>query len=317
MVVWLSTDSQYVQKGISEWMPKWKRNSWRNSKKAGVANKSLWLALEKAIARHRCIEFTWVKAHSGLLHNDIADSLATRGVKGGTYCPIYWFDRLPPDTEEEDDPSISASEVITQTDEFGADEEHLPSFGTRAVVYGFNAEEAAEAAELAQEAARSEQEAERERSIQHFLHDPCDNSSTQVTDDEDLSPTGGTIIMGPGMTVVDDEPEQPELPKKQEFHLQVGHVGVVDMPESVAPSPWSSRWAEAGAEAEQRRAEEERFRWMKEADLQMLLMGLDPVPWEQFAEAVNRSGEYQFQALEQRTCSEQVLQLQEPPIQTR
>jgi ribonuclease HI len=50
MTVWLSTDSQYVQKGINEWMPKWKGNGWRNSKKAGVANKSLWLALEAAIA---------------------------------------------------------------------------------------------------------------------------------------------------------------------------------------------------------------------------------------------------------------------------
>jgi ribonuclease HI len=41
MVAWVSTDSQYVQKGINEWMPKWKQNGWRNSKKAGVANKSL------------------------------------------------------------------------------------------------------------------------------------------------------------------------------------------------------------------------------------------------------------------------------------
>jgi ribonuclease HI len=46
MVVWLSTDSQYVQKGMCEWMPKWKKNGWRNSKKAGVANKSLWIGTE-------------------------------------------------------------------------------------------------------------------------------------------------------------------------------------------------------------------------------------------------------------------------------
>jgi hypothetical protein len=85
-----------------------------------------------------------VKAHSGLLHNEVADTLATRGVKGSTYCPINWFDQLPPDTESDDDPSIPFSEVITQTDEFGADEEHLPSFGTPAVVYGFNEEEAEE-----------------------------------------------------------------------------------------------------------------------------------------------------------------------------
>jgi ribonuclease HI len=84
MTIRLSTDSQYVQKEINQWMPKWKRNGWKNSKKAGVANKSLWLTLETAIGRHQCVEFAWVKAHSGLLHNEIADTLATRGVNGTT-----------------------------------------------------------------------------------------------------------------------------------------------------------------------------------------------------------------------------------------
>jgi ribonuclease HI len=170
MVIWLSTDSQYVQKGVTEWMPKWKKNGWRNSKKSWIANKSLWLELEAAIARHRRIEFTWVKAHSGILHNEIVDTLATRGVKGNTYCPINWFDQLPEDTETEDDPNIPPTEVITQTEEFGADEEHLPSFGTPAVVYGFNDEEAAERAE------------ERDRSIRHFLYEQCGNSSTPVSE---------------------------------------------------------------------------------------------------------------------------------------
>jgi ribonuclease HI len=123
MVIWLSTDSQYVQKGVNEWMPKWKRNGWRNSKKAGIANKSLWLGLDAAIARHERVEFTRVKAHSGLIHNEIADTLATRGVKGKSYCPVTWFDQLPADTETEDDLSILQTEVITQTDEFGADED--------------------------------------------------------------------------------------------------------------------------------------------------------------------------------------------------
>jgi ribonuclease HI len=118
MTVWRSTDSQFVQKGINEWMQKWKRNGWRNSKKAGVANKSLWLALETAISRQRCVEFAWVKAHSGLLHNEIADTLATRGVNWTTYCPTDWFDELPDDTEQEDDPNIPDTEVITQTEEW-------------------------------------------------------------------------------------------------------------------------------------------------------------------------------------------------------
>jgi ribonuclease HI len=117
MIVWVSTDSQYVQKGINEWMPKWKRNGWKNSKKAGVANKLSWLAVDAAIARHERVELSWVKAHSGLLHNEIADTLATKGVKGGTYCPTDWFDALPPDTETEDDPTLQLTEVITQGEE--------------------------------------------------------------------------------------------------------------------------------------------------------------------------------------------------------
>jgi ribonuclease HI len=121
MIVWVSTDSQYVQKGINEWMPKWKRNDWRNAKKAGVANKSLWLALDSAIARHERVEFSWVKAHPGLLHNETADTLATRRVNGSTYCPTDWFNTLPPDTESEDDPSLPTTEVITRTEEWDED----------------------------------------------------------------------------------------------------------------------------------------------------------------------------------------------------
>jgi hypothetical protein len=195
--------------------------------------------------------------------------------------------------------------VITQTDDYAN--------GTRAVVYGFNEEEAAEIAEAAADAERAQQEANRERSIRHFLHDTCGNSSTQATDDEDYSNTGGAVVITPEMTVVDSGSEQPEPPQESGFSLQVGHVGAVDWPESIAPSPWSSTWAQARAEAEQRRAEEERFSWMRDADLQMLSMGLEPVPWDDFAEAVNQTGEYQFQAVEQRTCSEQVLQTGEPP----
>jgi hypothetical protein len=104
--------------------------------------------------------------------------------------------------------------------------------------------------------------------------------------------------------VVDDGSEQQE----PGFSLQIGHVGPVDMPESVAPSPWSSTWAQARAEAQQSREAEERFSWMRDADLQMLSMGLEPYPWDHFADVINQTCEYQFQAIEQRTCSEEVLQ---------
>jgi hypothetical protein len=146
----------------------------------------------------------------------------------------------------------------TQTEEW-ADDEHLPTFGTRARTYGLNEEEAADIAAIAEEAARAEQEEIRERGIRHFLHGTCDNSSTPVTDDEDNGDTGGAILVKPEMTMVDDEPELPEPPKEPGFELQVGHVGVVHLPESMAPSPWSSTWAQARAEAAQRQADDERF----------------------------------------------------------
>jgi ribonuclease HI len=87
MVVWVSTASQYVQTGINQWMPNWKRNGWKNSKKEGVANRTLWMSLDSEIARHRVVQFSWVKAHSGILLNEIADTLATRGDNGSSYCP--------------------------------------------------------------------------------------------------------------------------------------------------------------------------------------------------------------------------------------
>jgi ribonuclease HI len=259
MAIWLSTDSQYVQNGINEWMPKWKRHGWRNSKKAGVSNKSLWLALETAIARHRCIEFTWVKAHSGLLHNEIADTLATRGVKGSSYGPTDWFDKLPPDTEEEDDVSIPISEVITHRDEFGADEEQLPSSGTRATVYGFNAEEAAEAVEVAEATMLAEAEKTREREFRHFAHEVLDISSRSVTEDEDFRTEVDAVVISSGMTLVDGADAFPEPQDEEGFQFQEGRVGPVAIPESIAPHAWSSTWAQARAEAEQRRAAEERF----------------------------------------------------------
>jgi hypothetical protein len=86
----------------------------------------------------------------------------------------------------------------------------------------------------------------------------------------------------------------------------MGYGGVVDMPESVAPSPWSSTWAVPNGHRHNSDG-------MKDADLQMLNMGLEPYPWDQFAEEVREAGEGEFQAIEQRTCSEEVLQTGEPP----
>jgi ribonuclease HI len=71
----LYTDSQYVRKGILEWISQWKLRDWRTSDRKPVKNVDLWQALEKQIERHR-IEWHWVKGHAGVPGNERADELA-------------------------------------------------------------------------------------------------------------------------------------------------------------------------------------------------------------------------------------------------
>jgi ribonuclease HI len=76
----LHTDSQYVQKGISEWIHGWKARGWKTAAKAPVKNVDLWQALDAAQARHQ-IQWRWVKGHAGHAGNEAADALANRGVE--------------------------------------------------------------------------------------------------------------------------------------------------------------------------------------------------------------------------------------------
>jgi ribonuclease HI len=75
----LTTDSEYVKKGISEWMHAWKRRGWRTADKKPVKNKDLWLRLDAAVQQHE-IEWHWVRGHSGHPENERADQLANRGI---------------------------------------------------------------------------------------------------------------------------------------------------------------------------------------------------------------------------------------------
>ncbi len=76
----LHTDSQYVQKGISEWIHGWKARGWKTSTKEPVKNEDLWKALDAAQAMHT-IEWRWVRGHNGHPGNERADMLANRGVE--------------------------------------------------------------------------------------------------------------------------------------------------------------------------------------------------------------------------------------------
>jgi ribonuclease HI len=74
-IVKLHTDSQYVIKGITEWMPGWKRRGWKNSQNKPVENKELWEQLEAATKPHK-IDWIWVKGHAGHAENERVDKLA-------------------------------------------------------------------------------------------------------------------------------------------------------------------------------------------------------------------------------------------------
>lgn len=71
----LTTDSQYVRLGITQWLTGWKRNNWRTSQKQPVKNKDLWQRLDLACSRHK-INWHWVKAHNGHAENERCDELA-------------------------------------------------------------------------------------------------------------------------------------------------------------------------------------------------------------------------------------------------
>jgi ribonuclease HI len=73
------TDSQYVQKGIQEWIHGWKRNGWKTAAKEPVKNKELWVELDQLRKSHD-IEWHWVKGHAGHPENERADALANKGI---------------------------------------------------------------------------------------------------------------------------------------------------------------------------------------------------------------------------------------------
>jgi len=80
------TDSQYVHKGISEWISNWKRRGWMTSDKKPVKNVDLWKRLDEAASKHR-IKWHWVKGHAGHPENERADALANKGVLNPTGMP--------------------------------------------------------------------------------------------------------------------------------------------------------------------------------------------------------------------------------------
>jgi ribonuclease HI len=80
--VTVTTDSQYVKRGINEWIARWKRNGWLTAERKSVKNRDLWERLDRALSVHQ-LEWHWVRGHSGHPENERADQLARRGIPGG------------------------------------------------------------------------------------------------------------------------------------------------------------------------------------------------------------------------------------------
>ncbi len=75
----LSTDSEYLRRGITEWVPRWRNNGWRTSRKTAVKNQDLWQRLDRVANTHR-IDWRWVKGHSGHAENEQVDQLANEAI---------------------------------------------------------------------------------------------------------------------------------------------------------------------------------------------------------------------------------------------
>jgi ribonuclease HI len=75
----ITTDSQYVKRGVTEWMSGWKRNGWLTAGRKPVKNRDLWERLDGALTRHQ-VRWHWVRGHTGHAENERADRLANQGI---------------------------------------------------------------------------------------------------------------------------------------------------------------------------------------------------------------------------------------------
>jgi len=82
----LTTDSEYLRRGMLEWLARWKLNGWKTAARKAVKNDDLWKRLDQAVARHQ-VNWYWVKGHSGQPQNERADWLASQAAKAQGRCP--------------------------------------------------------------------------------------------------------------------------------------------------------------------------------------------------------------------------------------
>ena len=75
----ITTDSEYLMKGILEWMPNWKLKGWKTSSRKPVKNQDLWQQLDRQVEMHD-VTWNWVKGHAGHVENERVDRLANEAI---------------------------------------------------------------------------------------------------------------------------------------------------------------------------------------------------------------------------------------------
>lgn len=75
----LTTDSQYVKNGITQWIANWKKNNWKTANKKPVKNQDLWVQLDEVLQPHQ-VSWNWVKGHAGHAENERVDQLANEAM---------------------------------------------------------------------------------------------------------------------------------------------------------------------------------------------------------------------------------------------
>ncbi|ANZ22466.1 ribonuclease H [Buchnera aphidicola (Diuraphis noxia)] len=88
-LVQITTDSLYVKKGITDWMPVWKKKEWRTTKKKRVKNIDLWLRITDVLEKH-LVNWLWIKAHVGHLENERCDIIARESAKNPSFKDFYY-----------------------------------------------------------------------------------------------------------------------------------------------------------------------------------------------------------------------------------
>ncbi|MCG7983434.1 MAG: ribonuclease HI [Candidatus Thiodiazotropha lotti] len=76
----VTTDSQYVKNGITQWIHNWKKNGWKTAARKAVKNADLWQTLDSEVNKHQ-VDWYWVKGHAGHPGNELADQLANKGIQ--------------------------------------------------------------------------------------------------------------------------------------------------------------------------------------------------------------------------------------------